>query len=249
MVSGWQSSSQGHHSSSSSGVPRVAVKKSIRSSPDWATGPTSMPASRRRSRAPRPAVRGTSSTSWIMPVAVMKLARGWLSAQRSIWPRSVVDCVCQAKETGCRAGVGQPMRSHEHRYPRGWAAGAMGMPASATARSSPTLADSSVSAPGDLGRRRSHWEILLSVPRKRPESAPIYPLTSAVHLSVACPWSHHPAVRVARVHQRGRVPPHRVSTITPDVTPYRTSPAMGGAPRDSRRAPGGHGRGVSPPRV
>jgi len=29
--------------------------------------------------------------------------------------RSVVDCVCQANDTGCRAGVGQPTRSQEHR--------------------------------------------------------------------------------------------------------------------------------------
>ncbi len=50
-----------------------------------------------------------------MPVAVMKLACGWWRAQRSIWARSVVDCVCQAKDTGCRAGVGQPTRSQEQR--------------------------------------------------------------------------------------------------------------------------------------
>ncbi len=48
-----------------------------------------------------------------MPVAVTKFARGSLRAQRSIWPRSVVDWVCQAKETGWRAGVGQPIRSQE----------------------------------------------------------------------------------------------------------------------------------------
>jgi len=50
-----------------------------------------------------------------MPVAVMKFAFGWCRAQRSICARSVVDCVCQAKETGWRAGVGQPTRSQEQR--------------------------------------------------------------------------------------------------------------------------------------
>ncbi|CAM5237637.1 hypothetical protein SALBM135S_00670 [Streptomyces alboniger] len=89
-----------------------------------------------------------------MPVAVMKLASGWCLAQRSICPRSVVDCVCQAKETGCRAGVGQPTRSHEHRYPEGYAAGESGKPAAAAASSRSSRARSSPAV--SLGRRRSH---------------------------------------------------------------------------------------------
>ena len=115
MVSGWQSSSQGHHSSSSSGVPRVAVKNSSRSvAASAATGPTSAPAASSRSRASRPASSG--HVEHVVDHAGggdevgLRLAA---AAQRSIWARSVVDCVCQANETGCRAGVGQPMRSQE----------------------------------------------------------------------------------------------------------------------------------------
>ena len=104
-----------------------------------------------------------------MPVAVMKLACGWPCAQRSIWALSVVDCVCQAKETGCLPGVGQPMRSQEQRYATGWAAGASGRPAAALASSRVSRRESSGSV--FLGRRRSHWgsrlsrESQFSVPR------------------------------------------------------------------------------------
>src|SRR5690606_36085438 len=141
-----------------------------------ATGPTSTPASRRRRRASRPASSGTSRTSCTMPVAVMKLACGWWRAQRSIWARSVVDCVCQAKDTGCRAGVGQPTRSQEQRYPAGWAAGARGSPAPAAASSRASRPPSSAAG---FGRRpRSHWVSLPCLPVRPPNSALIYPLAS-----------------------------------------------------------------------
>ncbi len=116
-LSGSQSSPQDHHSSSSAGAPLVSTKNSIRSWPRPATGPTVTPAARIEASAATPAAAGTSRTSKTRPVTSMTLASGRASHQLSITAVSTVACICQAGDTGCAPGAGQPTRSHEQARP------------------------------------------------------------------------------------------------------------------------------------
>ncbi|CAG7630570.1 hypothetical protein SBRY_20680 [Actinacidiphila bryophytorum] len=172
-VSGWLSSSQGHHSSSSAGLPRVSVKNSSRSA-RAATGPSmgapprealGEPEAISRSMASRPASAGTSRTSWAMPVAVTKLASGSVRSQWPILSASVLAWVCQAGETGWTAGIGQPIRSQEQPKFAGCAAGATGKPAVAAAltRGSRRRSGSAARAAPEVPsvRRRTHSDNLL----------------------------------------------------------------------------------------
>ena len=140
--SGDASSPQDHHSSSSSGAPRVMTKNSIRSAPctpdalafpsempRWArrvappgddctaTGPVSTPAAVIRASAVAPATAGTSRTSKTRPVARITFASGRVSHHCPMTASSTVACICQVGDTGCAPGAGHPTRSHEQARP------------------------------------------------------------------------------------------------------------------------------------
>ena len=134
MVSGTQSSAEDHHSSSSSGAPRVATKNRYRSSPTAATGPACTPSPLMRASAARPAAAGMSNTSKTRPVGRMMLASGCFAHQRASVSGSAVALRCHTCDQGCAAGDGQPIRSHEQaRVPSlaGCAPGKHGQPRAA----------------------------------------------------------------------------------------------------------------------
>jgi hypothetical protein len=117
--SGSQSSRQDHHSSSSTGAPRVVTKNSRRP-PASPTGPGSIPAPSIPARAAIPTAVGTSSTSKTRPVTRMTDASGRAAHQSRMVAVSTVACICQVGETGCAPGAGQPTRSQEQARPVLW---------------------------------------------------------------------------------------------------------------------------------
>ena len=75
-----------------------------------------------RSRASKPTLPGTSSTSNTRPVTRMMLASGRSRHHLLTSAGSPDASICQAAETGWAPGAGQPIRSQEQArpLPRGW---------------------------------------------------------------------------------------------------------------------------------